>query len=128
MSVPTEKSTAGMLSVAAIAMSIATFAVSSSMSLPAIVLSFFAFEACVGMYFPSIGTLRSKYVPDSHRSVIMNLFGIPLNVLVVSVFLFVKYLGVNGALGISSSALALATLCSIKLNGAIAKEAEPALA
>merc|ERR1712238_494374 len=85
-------------------------------------LAFFAFEACVGMYFPSIGTLRSKYIPDSHRSVIMNLSGIPLNILVVSVFLFVKYLGVNGALGISSCALGLATLCMVKLNAVRAKD------
>lgn len=124
MSVPTEKFTAGMLSVAAIAMSSATFAVSSSMSLPALVASFFAFEACVGMYFPSIGTLRSKYVPDSHRSVIMNLFGIPLNVLVVSVFLSISKLGLKGALGISSGALVLATICMLKLNSIIGKKSE----
>lgn len=127
----TEGVTAGMLAIATVAMSTATYTVSSASAasgLPALVASFFAFEACVGMYFPSIGTLRSKYIPDSHRSVIMNLFGIPLNVLVVSVFMFVKYLGVNGALGISSCALALATLCMVKLNGIIAKEASPALA
>lgn len=124
MSVPTEKSTAGMLSVAAVAMTSATFAVSSSMSLPALVASFFAFEACVGMYFPSIGTLRSKYVPDSHRSVIMNLFGIPLNVLVVSVFMSISKLGLNGALGISSGALGLAAVCMWKLNSIVGKKAE----
>ena len=129
----TEGVTTGMLAIATIAMSTATYTVSTASvasGLPALIAAFFAFEACVGMYFPSIGTLRSKYIPDSHRSVIMNLFGIPLNVLVVSVFMFVKYLGVNGALGISSSALALATLCMVKLNGAIAKESEsePALA
>eukprot|EP00535_Pseudo-nitzschia_heimii_P001075 CAMPEP_0197189032 /NCGR_PEP_ID=MMETSP1423-20130617/19013_1 /TAXON_ID=476441 /ORGANISM="Pseudo-nitzschia heimii, Strain UNC1101" /LENGTH=589 /DNA_ID=CAMNT_0042641045 /DNA_START=197 /DNA_END=1966 /DNA_ORIENTATION=+ len=127
----TEGVTTGMLAIATIAMSTATYTISTASvasGLPALIAAFFAFEACVGMYFPSIGTLRSKYIPDSHRSVIMNLFGIPLNVLVVSVFMFVKYLGVNGALGISSSALALATLCMLKLNGAIAKESEPALA
>jgi len=127
----TEGVTTGMLAIATIAMSTATYTVSSASaasSLPALVASFFAFEACVGMYFPSIGTLRSKYIPDSHRSVIMNLFGIPLNVLVVSVFMFVKYLGVNGALGISSAALALATLCMVKLNGTLSKEAKPAVA
>lgn len=124
MGVPSaEAFTAGMLAVATAAMSIATFTVSSStMSLPALVASFFAFEACVGMYFPSIGTLRSKYVPDSHRSVIMNLFGIPLNVLVVSVFLSISKLGLNGALGISSGALALATLCMVKLNAVVHAE------
>mmetsp|Transcript_11260 Transcript_11260/g.27085 ORF Transcript_11260/g.27085 Transcript_11260/m.27085 type:complete len:531 (-) Transcript_11260:98-1690(-) len=123
MSVPTEKSTAGMLSVAAIAMSSATFAVSSSTSLAALVAAFFVFEACVGMYFPSIGTLRSKYVPDSHRSVIMNLFGIPLNVLVVSVFLSISKLGLKGALGISSGALALAAICMLKLNTVLREKA-----
>mmetsp|Transcript_5365 Transcript_5365/g.11070 ORF Transcript_5365/g.11070 Transcript_5365/m.11070 type:complete len:560 (-) Transcript_5365:219-1898(-) len=125
----TEGVTTGMLAVATIAMSTATYTVSSAAGsgLAALIASFFAFEACVGMYFPSIGTLRSKYIPDSHRSVIMNLFGIPLNVLVVSVFMFVKYLGVNGALTVSSSALALATFCMVRLNRML-KEPEPALA
>jgi MFS family permease len=117
MKIPTESFTAGMLAVATLAMSLATYTVSSSatMALPGLVFSFFAFEACVGMYFPSIGTLRSKYIPDSHRSVIMNLFGIPLNVLVVSVFLSISKLGLIGALGISSAALGLATICMTKL-------------
>lgn len=124
MSVPTEKFTAVMLTAATIAMSSAAFTVSSTMSLPALVAAFFAFEACVGMYFPSIGTLRSKYVPDSHRSVIMNLFGIPLNVLVVGVFLSISKLGLKGALGISSGALGLATLCMFRLNTMIGEKAE----
>lgn len=120
MNVPTEKFTALMLTAATVAMTSATCTVSSSMTLPALVAAFFAFEACVGMYFPSIGTLRSKYVPDSHRSVIMNLFGIPLNFLVVGVFLSISKLGLKGALGISSGALGLATLCMYKLNSMIA--------
>eukprot|EP00746_Dinoflagellata_sp_MGD_P084089 gnl/MRDRNA2_/MRDRNA2_334126_c0_seq1.p1 gnl/MRDRNA2_/MRDRNA2_334126_c0~~gnl/MRDRNA2_/MRDRNA2_334126_c0_seq1.p1 ORF type:complete len:132 (-),score=15.45 gnl/MRDRNA2_/MRDRNA2_334126_c0_seq1:20-364(-) len=73
-----------------------------------LVVAFFVFEVCVGMYFPSISTLRSKYIPDSHRSVIMNLFGIPLNALVVSVFLSIQYLGVGGALSIATGALSVA--------------------
>ena len=39
-----------------------------------LIAAFFAFEACVGLYFPSMGTLRSQYLPDEHRGVIMNLF------------------------------------------------------
>merc|ERR1712232_1363952 len=73
-----------------------------------LVAAFFIFEMCVGMYFPSISTLRSKYLPDSHRSVIMNLFGIPLNALVVSVFLCIKKLGVGGALSVATGALSIA--------------------
>jgi ABC-type glycerol-3-phosphate transport system permease component len=62
------------------------------------------------MYFPSIGTLRSRYIPESHRSVIVNIFGIPLNHIVVAVFLSIKQLGVSGALACSTLALAGATL------------------
>jgi len=116
-SVPTEKSTIAMLATATAAMSVATWTIQQrALSLPLLAAAFFAFEACVGMYFPSIGTLRSRYVPDSHRSVIMNLFGIPLNVLVVSVFLSIHKLGVGGALGVSSGALALATACMWRLR------------
>lgn len=117
MGVRTETFTACMLGLATIAMGGSTLAASSSaMSLWTIVAGFFAFEGCVGMYFPSIGTLRSKYVPDSHRGVIMNLFGIPLNALVVSVFLSMKRLGMTGALGISTGALGVATACMIALQ------------
>lgn len=84
--------------------------------LSVLMLSLFLFESCVGMYFPTIGTLRSKYFPDSHRSVVMNLFGIPLNVMVVSVFLSIERLGVQGALGVSTTALALATACGFQLK------------
>jgi MFS family permease len=117
MAVPTELFTVSMLTAATIAMSLATWTVKQSvMSLPILMGSFFVFEACVGMYFPSIGTLRSRYVPDSHRSIIMNLFGIPLNILVVSVFLSIHKLGKVGALSISSGALGLATICMFNLN------------
>eukprot|EP00542_Grammatophora_oceanica_P008775 CAMPEP_0194065788 /NCGR_PEP_ID=MMETSP0009_2-20130614/85664_1 /TAXON_ID=210454 /ORGANISM="Grammatophora oceanica, Strain CCMP 410" /LENGTH=542 /DNA_ID=CAMNT_0038718673 /DNA_START=78 /DNA_END=1706 /DNA_ORIENTATION=+ len=117
MGVPTESSTAAMLTAAALAMGGATMAATTPTApLWALVTGFFAFEGCVGMYFPSIGTLRSKYVPDSHRSVIMNLFGIPLNVLVVSVFLSIKRLGVSGALSVSTGALSIAALCMFALQ------------
>lgn len=117
MGVATEESTASMLTTAALAMgAAATAAASPAAPLASLVAAFFVFEACVGFYFPSIGTLRSKYVPDSHRSVIMNLFGIPLNVLVVSVFLANQRLGVSGALSISTGALALAAMSMYKLR------------
>lgn len=125
MEVPTEKFTSSFLAVATLAMATSTWTIlqpSLSMSLPLLTISFFAFEMAVGMYFPSIGTLRSRFVPDSHRTLIMNLAAIPLNVLVVSVFLSINKLGVAGALGISSAALALATLCMIQLRRIVSKE------
>ena len=135
--VPTEASTTCMLSAATIAMTAATWTVKAAQgaasfnTLPFLIASLFCFEACVGMYFPSIGTLRSRYVPDSHRSVIMNLFGIPLNVLVVAVFLSINKLGVSGALTVSSVVLGVATLAMGRVwqttKGSEA-EAEPAAA
>ncbi|KAJ8604074.1 hypothetical protein CTAYLR_001772 [Chrysophaeum taylorii] len=118
--VPTERATLGMLSAATAAMFAAACSALSSTpaSLAALAAAFFAFELCVGLYFPSIGTLRSKYVPDAHRSVIMNLFGIPLNALVISVFLSIKKLGVPGALFVASTALALATAAMAVLDKA----------
>jgi MFS family permease len=108
-----ETSTSLMLLIATIAITIATLIGSSNLYI--LIAALFVFESCVGMYFPSIGTLRSKYLPDSHRSVIMNIFGIPLNLIVVSVFLSIKYLGVAGALTCSSVALGLSTLFSLVL-------------
>merc|ERR1719482_1128857 len=45
------------------------------------------FELCVGIYFPSICTLKSEAVPESHRATIYNLFRAPMNAIVVSVLL-----------------------------------------
>jgi hypothetical protein len=73
-------------------------------------------QACVGCYFPLIGTLRSKYLPDAYRGVIMNLFGIPLNLIVVAVFLSIGKLGLAGAFACSFSALATALVAQLLLR------------
>jgi len=94
----------GMLLLAALAMGGATLGAATTTLAP-LIASFFAFEFCVGMYFPLIGTLRSKYLPDAYRGLIMNLFGIPLNLIVVAVFLSIEKLGLAGALSVSTVAL-----------------------
>jgi MFS family permease len=81
-----------------------------------LIVSFFVFELCVGMYFPSIGILRAKYIPDNYRSVIMNLFGVPLNLIVVSVFLFTKKIGIHGSFLVSFLALAVSSLIMLAFN------------
>jgi len=45
--------------------------------------SFIHVEICVGLFLPLAGTLRSKYVPDSHHAAILNIFRLPLNFVVV---------------------------------------------
>ena len=56
----------------------------------------------------------------------MNLFGIPLNAMVVTVFLNIERLGVQGALGLSTAALMVATACGLKLRGLVNGEAKEA--
>merc|ERR1719231_1512035 len=49
--------------------------------------AFLLFEGVVGCYFPALGTLKSKIIPDAQRSTIYNLYRVPLNVLVLLVLL-----------------------------------------
>lgn len=106
-----EKLFLGMLFVSAISMAAATWAIYAGHNFVTLVLSLFAFEAAVGMYFPLIGSMRGKYLYASHRSVIMTLFSVPLNALVVSVCLFLSKLGTTGAFVVATVALTVATGC-----------------
>ena len=45
-------------------------------------LAFNVFEACVGVFWPSMMKMRAQYVPEELRSTIMNMFRIPLNLFV----------------------------------------------
>ena len=49
-----------------------------------VIVSFMVVEICVGFFMPVAGTLRSKYVPDALQGAILNIFRLPLNVVVVS--------------------------------------------
>lgn len=51
---------------------------------------FCAFEACVGIFWPSIMKMRSQYIPEEARSTIMNFFRIPLNIFVCVVLYNVR--------------------------------------
>jgi predicted MFS family arabinose efflux permease len=46
-------------------------------------LSFLVFEMCVGLYFPMMGTMKGRIVPEESRSAIYNLYRVPLNIIVV---------------------------------------------
>eukprot|EP00531_Pseudo-nitzschia_arenysensis_P018348 CAMPEP_0116118030 /NCGR_PEP_ID=MMETSP0329-20121206/1887_1 /TAXON_ID=697910 /ORGANISM="Pseudo-nitzschia arenysensis, Strain B593" /LENGTH=565 /DNA_ID=CAMNT_0003611631 /DNA_START=66 /DNA_END=1760 /DNA_ORIENTATION=- len=86
--------------------------------------SFFAFEACVGMYFPSIGIIRSELLPESHRCAIMTLFAVPLNVLVVGVISFQPVIGDVGSLKVAGFAMGVAAMCMVLLERTIRREEE----
>ena len=49
--------------------------------------AFLLFEAAVGMYWPSIGTVKSRVVPEETRATIYNIYRVPLNAIVLGVLL-----------------------------------------
>ncbi|CAJ0578950.1 unnamed protein product, partial [Mesorhabditis spiculigera] len=53
----------------------------------AIFMAFIIFEGCVGIFWPAMGYLRGVYVPEETRSTTINLFRIPLNLIVVFILL-----------------------------------------
>ncbi|KAI9826614.1 MAG: hypothetical protein M1832_006210 [Thelocarpon impressellum] len=69
----------------------ATFALASAMLLLTVIYknervtfwSFCVFEACVGIYFPSIGSLKGKVIDDGVRARVYGMLRIPLNIFVV---------------------------------------------
>ncbi|ELT90330.1 hypothetical protein CAPTEDRAFT_161785 [Capitella teleta] len=52
-----------------------------------IFIGFLVFEVCVGIFWPSLSTMRGRYVPEETRATIMNFFRIPLNAIVVMILL-----------------------------------------
>ena len=76
---------------------------------------FILFELCVGIYFPVIGQIREKYVPDNARATIMNIFRIPLNLIVVIVLWYIDYFGENVFL-IAAFLLFIASFIANKLS------------
>eukprot|EP01013_Petalomonas_cantuscygni_P036281 TRINITY_DN659_c0_g1_i1.p1 TRINITY_DN659_c0_g1~~TRINITY_DN659_c0_g1_i1.p1 ORF type:complete len:427 (-),score=113.18 TRINITY_DN659_c0_g1_i1:84-1364(-) len=47
-----------------------------------IMIAFCVFEACVGIFWPTIMSLRAKVVPEATRSTVINCFRVPLNLTV----------------------------------------------
>jgi len=74
-----EQLAVGVFLVGAAALTVPVF----SSSLIPILISFIIFETCVGIFFPCLGLLRSKVIPDSIQGSVMNIFRVPLNILVV---------------------------------------------
>ena len=71
---------------AVIVFGVASFAFGMVVYAPSATSTFLAmnlFEMCVGMYFPSMGTMKGMIVPEDKRAAIYNLFRIPLNFIVL---------------------------------------------
>ena len=83
--------------------------------------AFLIFECCVGMYFPTIGALRGKYIPDEVRATMMNIFRVPFNIIVVIILLYVANLGLYSTFMICSLLLSLSLIGTWLLSNVVAK-------
>ncbi|GMY07581.1 molybdate-anion transporter [Fagus crenata] len=79
------------------------------------VLGFCAFEACVGIFWPSIMKMRSQYIPEEARRTIMNFFRIPLNIFVCIVLYNVNAFPITIMFGMCSIFLFVASLLQRRL-------------
>lgn len=77
---------------------------------------FCVFEACCGVYFPSIGMLKAEYLPDSTRATIVNLARVPLNIIVCLTLVHVGDLSHTTVFSLVALwlLLGLASLCRIR--------------
>lgn len=82
-------------------------------------LAFCAFECLVGVFWPSMMSLRSRYVPENIRSTIINCFRIPLNFFVCLVLSNVSLMPLSAVFSMCSLFLVLATLCMVKFEAAV---------
>uniref|UniRef100_K4A9R6 Molybdate-anion transporter n=1 Tax=Setaria italica TaxID=4555 RepID=K4A9R6_SETIT len=78
-------------------------------------LGFCTFEACVGIFWPSIMKMRSQYIPEEARSTIMNFFRIPLNLFVCVVLYNVNAFPITVMFGMCSIFLFMASILQRRL-------------
>ena len=130
---PPEKFSRGLFAVAACALA-------TPVALPGrptwALAGFLAFELVVGAYFPAMGTLKSKIIPDAQRATIYNLFRVPLNVIVLLVLLshldtvqvFTAVVALLAAAAALQHALYVATVDYSKRVVAVESDKEPLVA
>lgn len=82
----------------------------------AIMGAFIAFEIAVGVFWPSIGTLRSRYLPEEQRATIINLFRVPLNAMVCLVLYFQGGMTIGYVFTICTVFHGLAALMAVLLD------------
>eukprot|EP00268_Persea_americana_P011146 TRINITY_DN1466_c0_g1_i6.p1 TRINITY_DN1466_c0_g1~~TRINITY_DN1466_c0_g1_i6.p1 ORF type:complete len:462 (+),score=66.34 TRINITY_DN1466_c0_g1_i6:462-1847(+) len=80
-----------------------------------LLLGFCIFEACVGIFWPSIMKMRSQYIPEEARSTIMNFFRIPLNIFVCIVLYNVNAFPMTIMFGMCSIFLFMASILQRRL-------------
>ena len=88
-----------------------------------LLLSFCAFEALVGVFWPSMMKMRSTYLPEGTRSTVTNMFRIPLNAFVCVALYNVSAYPLWAMFGMCAVFLGVAAACQRRLAGIVAAEA-----
>jgi MFS family permease len=76
--------------------------------------AFLVFEFCCGLYFPSIGVLKSELVPEHVRGTMYNLYRVPLNGVVV--LLLLGHISLNTCFSLCAILLTVALLSVVAVN------------
>lgn len=76
--------------------------------------AFLVFECCVGVFWPSMSSMRDAYVPENTRATIMNIFRIPLNFIVI--FVLIQNFSRQTVFSLCTFFLLLAFLCQLYLH------------
>lgn len=108
---PVEQLSRWVFLVASIAMAVPVLTANHTLQLAA----FCAFEMCCGLYFPAVGTMRGRYIPEEVRSTVMNVFRIGLNVIVVVTLVNIDTLSQDSVFLFTVLLLTIAVICSHRL-------------
>merc|ERR1712146_9138 len=82
--------------------------------------AFISFELLVGLFWPGIGTLRSQVVPESCRATVINLFRVPLNLIVCCVLYYQGSMDVGSVFNFCAAFHGLAAVTAVALASSIA--------
>eukprot|EP00051_Salpingoeca_urceolata_P028781 m.488072 g.488072 ORF g.488072 m.488072 type:complete len:431 (+) comp25521_c0_seq1:92-1384(+) len=81
--------------------------------------AFLVFEVSVGIFWPGMGTLRSKHVAEETRATVMNFFRIPLNLMVCLILLYVSKMAITTVFTLCFLFLAACYVAQLALRSAI---------
>ena len=84
--------------------------------------AFIGFELLVGLFWPAIGTLRSEQVPEHCRATVINLFRMPLNLIVCGVLYFQGSMDIGSVFKFCAAFHCLALVTSVVLARILAQQ------
>jgi len=96
---------------------------SSGFALQASFYCFLVFEFCVGLYWPTVGTLKSDIVPEDVRATVYNIYRVPLNAVVC--VLLLSDISLTASFGFCTALLLLSVISICPIMGSQAEGGEP---